>query len=122
MSRFVFIAALLFAAPAFAQTAYFTALDDLPLPPGFSESAPPGVFESSEGRLVAVSAEGAGEGRAVRAFYYEALPALGWTESPRTDGVLEFQRGGERLTFTVERVGARTLLGAQVLVVSNPAD
>ena len=122
MTRSAFLAALLFASPAFAQTAYFTALEDLPLPPGFSESAPPGVFESAEGRLVAVSAEGAGEGRAVRDFYYETLPALGWRESPRADGVLEFRRGREQLTFTVERVGGRTLLGAQVLVVSTPAD
>lgn len=122
MSRVVFLAAILCAAPAFAQTAYFTALDDLPLPPGFSESAPPGVFESAEGRLVALSAEGAGEGIAVRDFYYAALPALGWTESPRADGMLAFRRGRERLTFTVERVGARTLLGAQVLVLSSPAD
>jgi hypothetical protein len=110
------------AAPAFAQTAYFSAIEDLPLPPGFSESAPPGLFESPEGRLIAVSAEGAGEGLVVRDFYYAALPSLGWTVSPREDGVLMFQRGRERLTFTVERVGARTLLGAQVLVLSDPAD
>ena len=119
MTRFAFIAALICAAPAFAQTAYFTAIDDLPLPPGFSESAPPGVFESAEGALIAVSAEGAGEGAMVRDFYYETLPALGWAESQREDGVLEFRRGRERLMFTVERIGSRTLLGAQLLVVAD---
>lgn len=121
--RFVLLAAaLLLAAPAFAQTAYFSALDDLPLPPGFSESAPPGVFESPEGELIALSAEGAGDGLAVRDFYYATLPALGWTESARADGVAEFRRGRERLTFTIARAEGRILLGAQVLVLTSPAD
>ena len=120
--RFAFIAALLFAAPASAQTAYFSAIDDLPLPPGFSESAPPGVFESAEGRLIALSAEGAGELRAVRDFYDATLPALGWAEHPRADGVLEFQRGAARLNFTLERVGARVLLGVQVMTLARVAD
>ena len=122
MSRFAFIAALLCATPAFAQTAYFSALDDLPLPPGFSESAPPGVFEAPEGRILAMSAEGGGEGLAVRNFYYETLPALGWSEHVRADGALEFRRGRARLSFTLERVGARWLLGVQMVELATPAD
>ncbi|HRP10610.1 MAG TPA: hypothetical protein PLK37_06225 [Terricaulis sp.] len=115
MTRALFIAALVLATPAFAQTAYFSVLDDLPLPPGFSESAPPGVFEAPEGRILALSAEGAGEGLAVRDFYYETLPALGWAEHRRGDGALEFRRGRERLSFTLERAGGRLLLGVQVV-------
>jgi len=122
MNRFVFLAALFLAAPAYAQTAYFSALDDLPMPPGFSESAPPGVFEAPEGRILALSAEGGGEGLAVRDFYHEALPALGWTEHVRADGALEFRRGRERLSLTLERAGARWLLGVQVVWVAAPAD
>jgi len=122
MNRFAFLAALFLAAPAYAQTAYFSGLDDLPLPPGFSESAPPGVFEAPEGRILAMSAEGAGEGLAVRNFYYETLPALGWTEHASADGVVEFRRGREHLTFTLERVGARWLLGVQVVEIAAPAD
>lgn len=124
MSRALFlsIALLLAPNPAFAQTAYFSAADDLPLPPGFAESAPPAVFEAEEGRIVALSAEGAGEGLAIRDFYDEALPALGWSVSPRDDGVREFRRGRERLTFTLERAGARWLLGAQLVAVAPPAD
>lgn len=125
MSR-VFLALVVFAvalaAPAFAQTAYFSAADDLPLPPGFAESAPPAVFEAAEGRIVALSAEGPGEGLAIRDFYYAALPPLGWAIGQRDDGALEFRRGRERLTFTLERVGARWLLGAQLVAVSPPAD
>jgi hypothetical protein len=122
MTRLFFIAALLCAPPASAQTAYFSAFEDLPLPPGFSESAPPGVFESADGRVLALSAEGAGDGLAVREFYYAALPALGWAEHVREDGALEFRRGRERLSFTIERVGARWLLGAQVTQTEAPAD
>jgi len=122
MSRIAFIAALFFATPASAQTAYFSALDDLPLPPGFNESAPPGLFEAPEGRILALSAEGAGEGAAIRDFYYETLPALGWTEHVRADGALEFRRGRERLSLTLERVGARWLLGVQVVEIATPAD
>ncbi len=113
---------LLFAAPALAQTAYFSAMEDLPLPPGFVESAPPGVFEAPEGRVLALSAEGAGEGLAVRDFYSETLPALGWAEHARSDGVLVFRRGRERLRFTIERAGARWLLGVQVAEIEAAAD
>lgn len=122
MSRFAFAAAVMCTAPAFAQTAYFSALDELPLPPGFSESAPPGVFEAPEGRILAMSAEGGGEGLAVRDFYHETLPALGWSEHVREDGALEFRRGRERLSLTLERVGARWLLGVQVVEIASPMD
>lgn len=122
MSRFALAVALFCATPAFAQTAYFSALDELPLPPGFSESAPPGVFEAPEGRILAMSAEGGGEGLAVRDFYDEALPALGWTANVREDGGLEFRRGRERLSLTLERVGARWLLGVQVVEIASPMD
>jgi len=116
MTRSLFAAAFLLATPACAQTAYFSALDDLPLPPGFSESAPTGVFEAPEGRILALSAEGAGDDlAAVRDFYYEALPPLGWVEHQRADGALEFRRGRARLSFTLERVGGRLLLGVQVV-------
>ncbi len=115
MTRLILIAAFFCASPAFAQTAYFSALDDLPLPPGFSESAPPGIFEAPEGSILAMSAEGAGDPLAVRDFYYETLPALGWAEARRDDGVLEFHRARERMSFTLERVGTRLLLGVQVV-------
>ena len=116
------ILAVLFAAalagPAHAQTAYFSAAEDLPMPPGFAESAPPARFEAEEGAILALSAAGTGDGLAVRDFYYEALPALGWIETRRADGALEFRRGRERLSFTLERVSGRLLLGAQVVALA----
>lgn len=112
----ILAAAIACAAPASAETAYFSSIDDLPLPPGFAESAAGSAFQSADGRIVLVAAEGDLAGLGVRDFYYEALPPLGWSESPQSDGTLVFQRGREQLTFTLERIGARTHLGARLIV------
>jgi hypothetical protein len=125
MSRFAFLAALTlgawaFVSPAFAQ-AYFAEIDDLPMPAGFAQSAPAQTFETQEGFLILAEAEGRAPLLEVRDFYYETLPQLGWAVSPRDDGVLMFQRGRERLTFTLERAGASTHLGARLAVSTGPA-
>jgi hypothetical protein len=117
VSRFVFIAAIICAAPAFAGGPYFAAIDDLPLPPGFVERDAGASFESGAGRIVLANAEGEMPLLAVRDFYYDSLPPLGWSESPQPDGVLVFQRGRERLSFTVERAGSRTRLGARLVIM-----
>jgi hypothetical protein len=119
MSRFAFIAALTLAAPAFAQAGYFAEIDDLPLPPGFAQLAPASIVEGPDGRLVVAYAEGRARGLAVREFYYEALPQLGWAVSPRDDGALSFVRGRERLSFTLVQNGERARLG--VRLVTTPA-
>lgn len=123
MSRFAlaFVAAL--TAPALAEASYFAAIEDLPLPPGFTERASPGEgFGSDSGRIVLVAAEGALTPLAVRDFYYEALPQLGWSVSPQSDGTLVFQRGREQLSFTVETVNGRTHLGARLVVAAAPSN
>ena len=123
MSRFAlaFVAAL--AAPALAEAAYFAAIEDLPLPPGFTERASPGEgFTSESGRIVLVAADGALTPLAVRDFYYETLPQLGWSVSPQTDGTLVFQRGREELSFTVETANGRTRLGARLVVAAAPSN
>jgi len=123
MSRFAlaFVAAL--AAPALAEAAYFSAIDDLPLPPGFTERASAGEgFGSESGRIVLMSAEGALAPLAVRDFYYDTLPQLGWAVSPQTDGTLVFQRGREELSFTVETANGRTRLGARLVVAATPSN
>ena len=118
---FTFVAVL--AAPALAEAAYFSAIEDLPLPPGFSERASPGEgFGSDSGRIVLVSAEGTLAPLAVRDFYYEALPQLGWSVNPQTDGALVFQRGREQLSFTVESANGRTQLGARLVVAAAPSN
>lgn len=117
MSRaVVFASALICAAPALANVTYFAAIEDLPLPPGFAEREAPTAFDSAEGRLVLAYAEGELSGLAVRDFYYEALPPLGWSVSPQPDGALIFVRGREQLSFTVERRDGRTRLGARLVV------
>jgi hypothetical protein len=123
MSRFALAFVVALTAPALAEAAYFSAIEDLPLPPGFSERASPGEgFGSESGRIVLVSAEGALTPLAVRDFYYEALPQLGWSVSPQTDGTLVFQRGREQLSFTVESANGRTQLGARLVVAAAPSN
>lgn len=117
MSRLVFAAALICAAPAYAETRYFSELSDVPMPPGFEESDAAVGFDGAGGRLVTARAVGDLSAMEVRAFYTECLPALGWAVSPRADGALVFQRGRERLTFAVRTEGGRTLLGADLVVL-----
>ncbi|MEZ5994447.1 MAG: hypothetical protein R3C25_01700 [Hyphomonadaceae bacterium] len=120
MSRaLICVAALTLAAPAYADASYFSAIEDLPMPPGFVEAGAASTFDAGGGRVVVVEAEGAADGAAVRDFYYEALPQLGWAVSPRTDGALVFQRGREELSFTLDRDDGRTRLGARL--VTHPA-
>lgn len=116
MSRFVFIAALVCATPAFADTTYFAAIDDVPLPSRFVERDAGASFDSGAGRVVMASAEGDLTGLQVRDFYNDVLPQLGWSIAPQADSALVFQRGRERLSFTLERVGAHTRLNAQLVV------
>lgn len=116
MSRFALAVPLIFAVSAQAQTAYFAAIDDLPLPPGYAEADGAAVFAAAEGRIVLAYAEGELSGDAVRDFYYEALPQLGWAVSPQPDGALEFQRGRERLSFTLERREGLARLRARLFV------
>lgn len=115
MSRAVFIVALVCAAQAQAQTRYFDRIPDLPLPPGFTETNSGAGFDGA-GRLVFAEAEGAGDGLAVRDFYYDTLPQLGWSESLES-GAAVFQRGRERLHLFLIREGEnRVRLRVQLAV------
>lgn len=118
MSRFALAVVIALAAPTQADARYFSGIDDLPLPPGFTELVVSAEsFAGPGGRIVLAQAEGAAPGLAVRDFYYEALPQLGWGLSPQADGSLVFQRGRERLSFTVETADGRTRLGARLVVL-----
>lgn len=117
MSRIVFALALICAAPAWGETRYFSELSDVPMPPGFVESDAAAGFDGAGGRLVAVRAAGDLAEIAVRDFYIECLPQLGWALSPRTDDVLVFQRGRERLTLTLRSESGRTYLSADLVVL-----
>ncbi|MFT3728442.1 MAG: hypothetical protein QM759_11515 [Terricaulis sp.] len=119
MSRVVFLAALAMAAPAYADTRYFTELSDVPMPSSFAEINTVG-FDNAQTRLVVADAAGAQNPTDVRSFYTESLPALGWSQSPTTDGSLVFVRGRERLLLDVSEAGGRTHLHVQLVVRAPP--
>jgi hypothetical protein len=124
VSRFVFAAAIAFAAPAFAETAYFADIPDLPIAPGLSEGEAPlgALFASDRGDLVMAAAHGSASAESVERFYMESLSALGWAyePAPREEG-LKFQRGRERLTLQVEQQGGGSYLRVRLIVRSVPA-
>lgn len=103
-------AALLAAAPggrAEAAPAFLSAVADLPLMPGLTES--PGqtvVFDTPGGRIVRSAAAGALEEAAVRRYYRAALPGLGWTAVGAAGGSDRFVREGEALLLEYVRGGA----------------
>lgn len=117
-SRFALAAALI-AAPGHAETAYFVALDDVPLPPGFVELDAGAGFEAEAGLIVVALAVGPATDAEVRAFYLSALPPLGWALSPGEGATLTFARGRERLALSFSRDADGARLQAR-LVRSRP--
>ncbi len=90
------LAALAWLAPAAAaeRVGFLSAVEDLPLAPGLVEQPAAGVvFDTPDGRIVEAHALGETSAEAVRAFYADALPELGWARR----GALEFGREGEVL-------------------------
>lgn len=88
---------------------FIEALGDVPLMPGFEVDGDSVVsFDSPTGRIVRVSAHGRAGPDAVRTFYRESLPNLGWrTAGP--DANL-YRREGEALTLDIARRGGRTVV------------
>ncbi len=76
----LFAAALFPVFPAMAQDAagFVSTIEDLPLMPGLIEEEGGMVFDSARGRIVEVYATGPVGEAAVRDFYDETLPQLGW--------------------------------------------
>lgn len=118
MSRALFLVAVLIASPAFADTRFFAAMEDVPVAPGLSEGA--GYqFEEAGGRIVGAAASGRATPAAVRAFYNDTLPALGWSLSPTGTDELVFLRGRERLTLAIRSQGQGAML--DVRLFTRPA-
>ncbi len=85
-------------AGAEGHAAYLAAVADLPLMPGLAEVPGAGlVFDQPSGRIVEAYAQGAVSRAAVRAFYLDTLPNLGWR--PKAEAL--FQREGEELRLDV---------------------
>ena len=72
---------------------FVSTIEDLPLMDGLIEEAGGMVFDSARGRIVEAFATGWVSEGAVRAFYDETLPQLGW----RPLGAGAFQRENEIL-------------------------
>ncbi len=76
--------------------AFVDGFEDLPLMPGLTSVPAASVsFDAAAGRIVVAFAEGGVRMPAVRAFYSETLPQLGWTP----DGTGRWTREGEVLTL-----------------------
>ncbi len=89
---------LVLAAPARADQAYLSELEDLPLAPGLVEHPGGVLFDSPGGRIIDATADGDTTVAAVTGFYSQTLPALGW--SRQADG--SYRRDTERLRITVD--------------------
>ena len=87
-------------APVAAQgPAYLADVDDLPLAPGLVEDAEGRIaFDKPEGRIVQAIASGRADPAAVRAFYAQTLPALGWQPGAEQ----KWMRGKETLRLKLE--------------------
>jgi hypothetical protein len=95
----VLTSALVLAAPAFAEVAFFRAMPDVPLPPGATEVAEPLSFETEQGRFTVSFAGVAMPADEQQAFYEETLPQLGWSLLAAQPGRISYARGRERLTL-----------------------
>jgi hypothetical protein len=124
MSRFVFIAAICCAAPAFADTAYFAAIPDVPIAPGLRDASDNWEFSSAGARVIGASAQGRVHAEEVRAFYQNSLPALGWALSVGSGGENEtvYLRGREELSLSFHQRGDDLLLQVMVFVRPTPSD
>lgn len=108
-------------APPARAAAFFNTLDDVPLPPGFSErTALATAFEGEPGRILVAVAEGPGSSEAARAWIVAALKGLGWSlaEAEPTRAVL--LRGRETLTLETEAAATGATLRVRVIVRPPP--
>lgn len=99
-------AALTLAAPRVSFAGGFLdAVEDMPLMEGLAETGDGGiVFDKPTGRIVRSVAEGDVAPSAVRAFYTETLPQLGWTRAEEIELIGElllFRREDERLEIQI---------------------
>jgi hypothetical protein len=92
--------------PAHAQAvggAFVEGIDDLPLMPGLVGMADQSlVFDKPDGRIVQAVAAGRVQASAVRSFYADTAPQLGW----KSAGEGRFTRDGESLRIELIDPGA----------------
>lgn len=99
-AAFLCAAILLGVTPAGAAD-FLSGTEDVPLMAGLTEQSDGTVvFDTAAGRIVEVTATGAASADAVRAFYGETLPQLGWI-----GGGGNWRREGEELRLEFPRPG-----------------
>lgn len=106
----VFLASTFFVYPLHAEekaSGYLDAVDDMPLMEGLHETGEGGiVFDKPNGRIVRSIAEGRVTIAAVRQFYVDTLPQLGWVRAKKLeliDDLLVFNRESERLEIEMAK-------------------
>lgn len=99
------LTALLALAPAARAADFLEGTEDVPLMAGLVPVGGSGLsFDSPQGRIVIIYAEGNPSADAVLSFYRATLAQLGWTVVDRGS----WQREGERLKIELGRRAART--------------
>lgn len=82
-----------------ARTHFFASLDDVPLPPGFTErTADATAFEGQPGRILLAAADGPGPAASAQSWTVTALKGLGWSVSEADPARTVLIRGREVLT------------------------
>ena len=79
--RIAFLAGVIFSPISVSaqQPVFLSVIEDLPLMPGFVEDSEGALkFETAAGRIVEITASGAGTTSAVVDYYSRTLPQLGW--------------------------------------------
>jgi hypothetical protein len=116
-TSFALLLALALNVPAIASPAWATgfldAVEDMPLMEGLTETGEGGIiFDKPTGRIVRTIATGAVTSAAVRSFYADTLPQLGWTRYPNLELIKDlmiFKREDERLHIqTVSHFNGKT--------------
>ncbi len=80
------------------EAKFLSVIEDIPLMPGLVEDeARAIVFDAAQGRLAETYARGRIAAQAVRDFYGDTLPALGW----RAEGGSRWVREGEALALEI---------------------
>lgn len=98
---------------------FLTSMPDMPLMPGLAEDEDAFVvFDKPAGRFVETVFQGGTDPAAVREYYMNTLPPLGWklmsaTENARGD-TLTFTREGERLVLVIGPAGSGATVGLRL--------
>lgn len=105
--------------PAFAaETAYFSALREMPVAPNLTEDVNSAVrFDQPEGRIIVMQASGFAQSAEITDFYNKTLPALGW----KSTGTNSFSRDQEVLILDIKPLNTNgTKSGNRLNILVKP--